>query len=100
MYPVSSPLPGQEAGPTKHFSGRKKAAPLSFSFPPPLRSCVMKKGESLSCCIKDESRPLGFGGQKLEPNHPMRLLKRAVVVSDPGKGHQEWSGTYYGDERK
>jgi len=66
----------------------------------PLRSCVMKKGESLSCCIKDESRPLGFGGQKLEPNYPMRLLKRAVVVSDPGKGHREWSGTYYGDERK
>jgi hypothetical protein len=40
----------------------------------PRRLCVMKKGESLSCCIKDEGRPLGFGGQKLEPNHPMRLL--------------------------
>jgi len=38
------------------------------------RLCVMKKGESLSCCIKDEGRPLGFGGQKLESNHPMRLL--------------------------
>ena len=45
----------------------------------------MKKGESLSCCIKDESRPLGFGDQKLEPNHPMRLLLRAVVVSDREK---------------
>ena len=39
-----------------------------------LRSCVMKEGESLSCCTKDESRPLGFGGQMLEPNHRMRLL--------------------------
>ena len=48
--------------------------------------CVMKKGESLSCCIKDERRPLSFGDQKSELNHPMRLLLRAMVVSDQGKG--------------
>ena len=29
---------------------------------------------NLSCCIKDESRSLGFGDQKLESNHLMRLL--------------------------
>ena len=48
----------------------------------PLRSCVMKRGVSLSRCIKDESRSLGFGDQKLEPNRPMRHLLRAPVVSD------------------
>ena len=58
------------------------------------RSCVMKKGESLSCCIKDESRSLGFGDQKLEPNRPLRLLLRAKVVSEKGKGSQELSGVY------
>ena len=36
--------------------------------------CAKKGGESLPCCIKDESRPLGFGDQKLESNRPMRLL--------------------------
>ena len=46
----------------------------------------MKEGESLSCCVKDESRSLGFGFQKLELNHPMRHLLRAFVVSDEGKG--------------
>ena len=46
----------------------------------------MKEGESLSCCVKDESRSLGFGFQKLESNHPMRHLLRAFVVSDEGKG--------------
>jgi len=39
-----------------------------------LRLCVMKNDESHSCCIKDESRSLGFGDQKLEPNRPMLLL--------------------------
>jgi len=37
----------------------------------------MKKGESLSCCIKDESRPLSFGDQKSELNHPMRLFVKS-----------------------
>jgi len=54
----------------------------------PLRSCVMKRGVSLSCCIKDESRSLGFGDQKLESNRPMRHSLRVFVVSDKGKGNQ------------
>ena len=54
----------------------------------PLRSCVIKKGVSLSCCIKDESRSLGFGDQELEPNRPMRHSLRVFVVSDKGKGNQ------------
>ena len=54
----------------------------------PLRSCVMKKGASLSCCIKDESRSLGFGDQKPESNRPMRHSLRVFVVSDKGKGNQ------------
>jgi hypothetical protein len=48
----------------------------------------MKEGESLSCCVKDESRSLDFGYQKLGSNHPMRHLLRAFVVSDAGKGSQ------------
>ena len=32
----------------------------------PRALCVMKEGESLSCCVKDESRSLGFGFQKLK----------------------------------
>ena len=39
-----------------------------------LRLCVMTKDTSLSCCIKDEGRPLGFGNQILESNYPMRPL--------------------------
>ena len=54
----------------------------------PLRLCVMKKGASLSCCIKDESWSLGFGDQKSESNHPMRHSLRVLVVSDKGKGNQ------------
>ena len=44
--------------------------------------CVMKRGESLSNCIKDERRPFGFDDQTLESNRPMRLSLRALVVSD------------------
>ena len=50
-----------------------------------LRLCVMTKDASLSCCIKDEGRPLGFGNQILESNYPMRLELRALVVSDREK---------------
>jgi len=50
-----------------------------------LRLCVMTKDESLSCCIKDEGRPLGFGNQILESNYPMRPLLRVEVVSDREK---------------
>jgi hypothetical protein len=56
--------------------------------------CVMKESESFPCCSKDESRSLGFGDQKLEPNHPMRHSLRAIVVSDREKAVQELSGTY------
>ena len=56
--------------------------------------CVMKESESFSCCSKDESRSLGFGDQKLEPNHHMRHSLRAIVVSDKEKTVQELSGTY------
>ena len=66
----------------------------------PLRSCVMKNVVRHPCCTKDESRSLGFGDQKLESNCPMRLLLKAMVVSDLGKGRLERSGEYYGDERK
>ena len=52
------------------------------TFGPPQAVCVMKKGVSLSNCIKDERRSLGFDDQTLEPNHPMRLSLRALVVSD------------------
>lgn len=45
----------------------------------------MKKGASLSCCIKDESRSLGLGNQILGSNYPMRHRLRAVVVSDREK---------------
>jgi len=38
----------------------------------------------LSCCIKDEGRPLGLGDQALGSNHLMRLPLRVVVVSDKG----------------
>ena len=51
----------------------------------PLCSCVMMKGESLSCCTKDEGWPLGFGNQILESNNPMRPLLRVSVVSDREK---------------
>ncbi len=51
-----------------------------------LRLCVMTKDESLSCCIKDEGWPLGFGNQILESNYPMRPLLRVQVVSDREKG--------------
>jgi hypothetical protein len=52
---------------------------------PTLRSCVMTKDGSLSCCTKDEGRPLGFGNQVLESNRPMRPLLRVMVVSDREK---------------
>jgi hypothetical protein len=51
----------------------------------PLRLCVMTKDENLSCCIKDEGRPLDFGNQMLESNYPMRPMLRALVVSDREK---------------
>jgi len=49
----------------------------------------MTKGVSLSCCNNDEGRPLGFGNQMLESNHPMRHLLRVFVVSDSGKGSEK-----------
>ena len=54
----------------------------------PLRSCVMTKDESLSCCTKDEGWPLGFGNQILGSNHPMRHLLRVIVVSDREKAER------------
>ncbi len=45
----------------------------------------MTKDASLSCCTKDEGRPLGFGNQILESNYPMRPLLRVKVVSDREK---------------
>jgi hypothetical protein len=60
----------------------------------------MKKGASLLCCIKDESRPLDFGDQPLESNHPVRHRSKAFVVSDREKAAIEPSGAYSGDERK
>jgi hypothetical protein len=60
----------------------------------------MKKGLGLSCCIKDESRSLDFGDQKLESNHSMRPVLKVQVVSDRGKGGYKPSGEYWGDERK
>ena len=54
----------------------------------PLRSCVMTKDESLSCCTKDEGGPLGFGNQILRSNHPMRHLLRVIVVSDREKAER------------
>lgn len=53
-----------------------------------LRSCVMTKDESLSCCTKDEGWPLGFGNQILGSNHPMRHLLRVIVVSDREKAER------------
>ena len=50
-----------------------------------LRLCVMTKDRSLSCCTKDEGRPLGSGNQILESNYPMRPLLRVGVVSDREK---------------
>ncbi|NJO15704.1 MAG: hypothetical protein HC877_08140 [Thioploca sp.] len=35
----------------------------------------------------------------LEPNHPVRLSSRVMVVSDVGKGREKRSGAYDGDER-
>ena len=61
---------------------------------PPLRSCVMTKDFSLSCCTQDEGRPLGLGDQTPGSNRPVRLALRVRVVSDMGKGRQERSGTY------
>ena len=58
---------------------------------------VLKKGISLSCCSKDESRSLGVGGRTLASNHPVRLELRALVVSDKGKGGGKPSGRYCGD---
>ena len=57
-------------------SGMKGIKPYKYSQQdkPTLCSCVMTKDTSLSCCIKDEGRPLGFGNQILESNYPMRPL--------------------------
>ncbi len=56
---------------------------------PTLRLCVMTNDEkSLSCCTKDEGRPLGSGNQRLESNNPMRPLLRALVVSDREKAER------------
>ncbi|PSF07582.1 hypothetical protein C7H09_09515 [Marinobacter fuscus] len=62
--------------------------------PTALRSCVMTKDFSLSCCTQDEGRPLGLGDQTPGSNRPVRLALRVRVVSDMGKGRQERSGTY------
>ncbi|PSF07709.1 hypothetical protein C7H09_09350 [Marinobacter fuscus] len=62
--------------------------------PTTLRSCVMTKDFSLSCCTQDEGRPLGLGDQTPGSNRPVRLALRVRVVSDMGKGRQERSGTY------
>jgi len=45
----------------------------------------MTKDVSLSCCTKDEGRPLGFGDQILESNYLMRPLLRVKVASDREK---------------
>ena len=60
----------------------------------PLRSCAMKKDASLSCCIEDECRPLGFGNQILESNCPMRHPSRVFVVSDREKAEINLSGMF------
>lgn len=60
----------------------------------------MTKGNSLSCCIKDEGRPLGFDNQMLKSNHPMRLASRVLVVSDREKAGEDLSGKVWGDERE
>lgn len=52
------------------------------------KGITKKETKSLSCCIKDESRSLGFGDPKLESNRPMRHSLRVFVVSDKGKGNQ------------
>jgi len=44
-----------------------------------------KMRKHLACCTNDEGGPLGFAYQKEEPNHLMRLLLRALVVSDKEK---------------
>ncbi len=54
----------------------------------PLRSCVMTRDESLSCCVEDEGWPLGFGHQRLGSNCPMRHLLRVFVVSDREKAEE------------
>jgi len=59
----------------------KQGALFGFS----LRLCVMTKDISLSCCTKDEGRPLDSGNQILESNRPMRPLLRVKVVSDREK---------------
>ncbi len=51
----------------------------------------MTEDESLSCCIKDEGRPLGSGSQMQESNRPMRHALRVCVVSDRGKGSKKKS---------
>ena len=75
-----------------------RSKPASYA-PLPILVCPEGK-RSFPCCIKDERRSLGFGNPMLESNHPVRLLSRAVVVSDEGKGCEKLSGAYDGDERK
>ena len=67
---------------------RSSCLVLSSWFEESLRSCVMTKDESLSCCIGDEGRPLGFGHQRLGSNRPMRQLLRVLVVSDREKAER------------
>ena len=60
----------------------------------------MKKGLGRSCCIKDESRSVDFGDQKLESKHSMQPVLKVQVVSDRETGDYKPSAEYWGDERK
>ena len=82
LFPSRRPYEG-EASPEG--MSPEGAAPMAGF---PLRSCVMTKDESLSCCINDEGWPLGFGNQILKSNHPMRHLLRVIVVSDREKAER------------
>ena len=51
-----------------------------------------KRGYAVASCGRDGGRPTEIGRQRLISNHLMRLLLRAMVVSDEESQAMTWRG--------
>ena len=57
-----------------------------------MRVLLQEWGYAVASCGRDGGRPTEIGHQRLISNHLMRLLLRAMVVSDEENQAMTWRG--------